>query len=105
AWDRMMDLNLKSAWLIARYAIPRMLESDGGSLVYVSSRAALHERAGQAAYAVSKSALLTLVEAISEEYRTQGIRPNAVLPGTIDTEANRSAMPDADHSTWTRPEE
>lgn len=105
AWDRMMDLNLKSAWLIARHAIPRMLERGGGSLLYVSSRAALRERAGQAAYAVAKSALVTLVEAISEEYRMQGIRANAILPGTIDTGANRKAMPDADHDAWTLPEE
>lgn len=105
AWDRMMDLNLKSAWLASRFAIPRMQQQGGGSLVFVSSRAALQDRAGHAAYAVSKAALLTLVEAISEEYRTEGIRANAILPGTIDTEANRRAMPDADHDAWTRPEE
>lgn len=104
-WDRMMDLNLKSAWLVARSALPHMLRQGGGSLVFVSSRAARQERAGQAAYAVSKSALLTLVEAIAEEYSGEGIRAYAVLPGTVDTEANRRAMPDADRSGWTPPEE
>lgn len=101
-WDRMMDVNLRSAYLVARAALPRLAE--GGSLVFVSSRAALRGRKGHAAYAVSKAALLTLVEAIAEEQKGRA-RANAVLPGTIDTPANRAAMPDAKHGTWTPPEE
>lgn len=104
-WDRMMDLNLRSAWLISRFAVPQMVSGGGGSLVFVSSRAAREVRSGQGAYAISKSALLTLVEALAVEYASEGIRANAVLPGTIDTEANRRSMPDADHSGWTQPEE
>jgi NAD(P)-dependent dehydrogenase (short-subunit alcohol dehydrogenase family) len=104
-WDRMMDLNLRSAWLVARFAIPRMLERGGGSLVFVSSRAALEQRRSRGAYAVAKSALLTLTEALAEEHGEDNIRVNAVLPGTIDTEANRLSMPDADHDRWTQPEE
>lgn len=104
-WDRMMDLNVKSAWLISRFAIPRMLEGGSGSLVFVSSMAAREVQERQGAYTVSKAALLTLVECLAAEYRTRGIRANAVLPGTVDTEANRRAMPDADHSLWTHPEE
>lgn len=101
-WDRMMSLNLRSSFLLARAAIPRM--GAGGALVFVASRAALSGRKGHAAYAVSKAALLTLVEAIAEENRG-GVRANAVLPGTIDTAANRAAMPGADASRWTPPEE
>lgn len=101
-WDRMMDVNLRSAYLVARTALPRLRE--GGSLVFVSSRAALSGRAGHAAYAVSKAALLALVEAIAEEQNGR-IRANAVLPGTIDTPANRAAMPDADPASWTPPDE
>jgi len=104
-WDRMMDLNLKSAWLVARAAVPAMVRGGGGSMVFVSSRAARVGRAGNAAYAVSKAALLTLVEAIAEEYRPEGVRASAVLPGTVDTEDNRRAMPGADHAEWTSPEE
>jgi NAD(P)-dependent dehydrogenase (short-subunit alcohol dehydrogenase family) len=104
-WERMMDLNLKSAFLVARAAIPALLRGGGGSLVFVSSRAAREGRAGSAAYAVAKSGLLTLVEAIAEEYAGEGIRANAVLPDTLDTEDNRRAMPDADRSRWTAPEE
>lgn len=102
AWDGMMSANLRSAFLVARAAIPRLQE--GGSLVFVSSRAALAGRKGHVAYAVSKAALLTLVEAIAEENRGR-IRANAVLPGTIDTPDNRAAMPDARHERWTPPAE
>jgi len=101
-WDRMMSMNLRSAFLVARAALPRL--EAGGALVFVSSRAAVRGRAGNAAYAISKSALLTLTEAIADENRGR-IRANAVLPGTIDTPANRAAMPDADASRWTPPEE
>lgn len=101
-WDRMMDVNLRSAYLVARAALPRLHE--GGSLVFVSSRAALTGRKGHAAYAVSKAALLTLVEAIAEEQKGRA-RANAVLPGTIDTPENRAAMPGANHDAWTTPDE
>lgn len=101
-WDRMLSINLRSAFLVARAAIPRMTED--GALVFVSSRAALRGRKGHVPYAVSKAALLTLTEAIAEEYRGR-VRANAVLPGTIDTPANRAAMPDAKHDAWTPPAE
>jgi NAD(P)-dependent dehydrogenase (short-subunit alcohol dehydrogenase family) len=101
-WDRMMDVNLRSAYLVARAALPRL--GEDGSLVFVSSRAALQGRKGHAGYAVSKAALLTLVEAIAEEQKGRA-RANAVLPGTIDTPANRAAMPDAKFGTWTQPAE
>lgn len=104
-WERMMDLNLKSAWLVARAALPRMVGQGGGSLVFVSSRAAREGRAGNGAYAIAKSAVITLAETIAEEYAPQGIRANAVLPGTIDTEANRRDMPQADHALWTPPDQ
>ncbi|HEU0012102.1 MAG TPA: SDR family oxidoreductase [Longimicrobium sp.] len=101
-WDRMMSVNLRSAFLVARAAIPRLHE--GGTLVFVSARAALKGRRGHVAYAVSKSALVTLVEGIAEDYRGR-LRANAVLPGTMDTPANRAAMPDADFTKWTPTEE
>ncbi|MBA2670015.1 MAG: SDR family oxidoreductase [Gemmatimonadetes bacterium] len=105
SWDRMMDLNLKSAWLIARAALPVMTSGGGGSFVFVSSRSALRERAGHVSYAVAKSALITLTEAIAEEYAGEGIRANAVIPGIVDTPRNRRGQPDADHSRWTSPDE
>ncbi len=104
-WERMMDVNLKSAYLLSRASIPQMVDGGGGSLVFVSSRAARTGRSGMGAYAVSKAGLLVLAETIAEEYRAEGVRANAVLPGTIDTPANRAGMPNADHDSWTPPEE
>ena len=104
-FQTMLQLNLTSAFLIARAAIPRMVERGGGSLVFVSSRSALERRSGNAAYAVAKAGLLVLAEAIAEEYGEAGVRANCVLPGTIDTPANRAGQPDADHSRWTPPQQ
>lgn len=104
-WEHMIDLNLTSAWLVARSALPRMVEQGEGSLVFVSSRSALRQRARHGAYAISKAALITLAETIAEEYGGRGVRANVVVPDTIDTEANRRAMPQADHSGWTPPEQ
>ena len=104
-WEAMMSVNLTSAFLLTRAAIPRMLERGGGSIVYVASRAAKEQRAGNGAYAVSKAGLLVLAETVAEEYGGKGIRANSVLPGTMDTPANRRAMPNADASRWTPPEE
>lgn len=103
-YDRMMDLNVKSAFLVARAALRSMLPEGGGSIVLVSSRAATDNPAGHAVYAAAKSALLALAEGMASEYRDEGVRVNVLLPSTVDTEANRAAMPDADTSGWTRPE-
>lgn len=103
-WSRMIDLNLTSAFLTARFAIPALLEKGGGSLVFVSSRAAYTPTPGQAAYAATKAALINLVGSMAAEYGAEGIRANVIVPDTIDTEDNRRALPDADYSNWTRPE-
>ena len=104
-WDRMMELNLRSAWLISSAAVPAMLRTGGGSLLYVSARRALEQRARFAAYAVAKAGLLTLAQAVAEEYGSEGIRANAILPDVIDTEENRRAMPDGGSENWTPPEQ
>jgi len=102
-WTRMLDLNMTSAYLIARFAIPVLLDRGGGSFVFVSSRAAFEGRANRAAYSASKAGLLSLAKSIAEEYGPEGIRSNVVVPDTIDTEDNRRAMPDADYSRWVQP--
>ncbi len=104
-WTRMVDLNLTSAYLVSRFAIPRLLDAGGGSFVFVSSRAAFEGRAQHAAYSATKAGLIALAAAIGEEYGSQGIRSNVIVPDTIDTEANRRAMPKADHRRWISPAE
>jgi NAD(P)-dependent dehydrogenase (short-subunit alcohol dehydrogenase family) len=102
-WSLMLRGNLDSAAHVCRAALPHLLR-QGGSIVAVGSRAAETGGAGMAAYAVSKVALHALVRVLALENRGRGVRVNAVLPGTIDTAANRAAMKGADRSSWTPPE-
>jgi NAD(P)-dependent dehydrogenase (short-subunit alcohol dehydrogenase family) len=99
-WGRMLRGNLDSAAYVCRAALPH-LRKQGGSIVAIGSRAAETAGSGMAAYAVSKVALHALVRVLAQENRAQGVRVNAVLPGTIDTPANRNAMKSADTSAWT----
>jgi NAD(P)-dependent dehydrogenase (short-subunit alcohol dehydrogenase family) len=97
-----LDINLTTAFLCCREAV-RKMGSGGGRIVNVSSRAALAPAGGALAYATSKGALNTFTSALADEVRRQGILVNAVAPSTIDTAANRAAMPAADHGHWAKP--
>jgi NAD(P)-dependent dehydrogenase (short-subunit alcohol dehydrogenase family) len=103
-FERQFTLNLRPAYLLAHAAIGRMLASGGGSIVCVSTRAAVRPFAGAAGYISSKAAVLAFVDALAAEYTRDGIRANAILPSVIDTPGNRAAQPDADHSRWVAPE-
>jgi NAD(P)-dependent dehydrogenase (short-subunit alcohol dehydrogenase family) len=96
-FEEQFRVNLRPTYLVTAAAIPRM---SSGTVVCVGTRAALRPFPGAAGYVASKAALLALVRALDSEYRDDGIRINAVLPSVIDTPANRSAMPDADHDAW-----
>jgi NAD(P)-dependent dehydrogenase (short-subunit alcohol dehydrogenase family) len=102
-WPSMLRTNLDTVANACRAALPH-LRRQGGSVVAVGSRAAETGGAGMAAYAVSKVAVHALVRVLALENAERGVRFNAVLPGTIDTPANRRAMPGADRSKWTSPE-
>jgi NAD(P)-dependent dehydrogenase (short-subunit alcohol dehydrogenase family) len=102
-WERMLRTNLDTSAHVCRAALPH-LRRQGGSVVAVGSLAAETGGAGMAAYAVSKVALHALVRILALENAGHGVRFNAVLPGTIDTPANRRAMPGADPARWTSPE-
>jgi NAD(P)-dependent dehydrogenase (short-subunit alcohol dehydrogenase family) len=104
-WEEMIEVNLKTAVLASQAAARQMVSRGGGAIVNVSSQAALGSGEKIAAYSASKRALLQLTEAMAAELRPAGVTVNAVLPSTIDTPANRRAMPDADVSTWTKPED
>jgi len=101
-WGAMLGANLETARVSLAALLPRLVAAKSGSIVAVSSRAAVRpwEAAGAAAYAASKAGLLALLEAAATEVRDDGVRLNAVLPSTIDTQANRRAMPGADFSKW-----
>jgi NAD(P)-dependent dehydrogenase (short-subunit alcohol dehydrogenase family) len=104
-WDLMMTMNLKSAFLISKHVIPQMVSSKYGKIMHVSSRTGLKSSGYDSAYAASKSGLIRLVESLSEEVKDSNINVNCIMPSTIDTEANRRAMPTADHSKWVKPQD
>jgi NAD(P)-dependent dehydrogenase (short-subunit alcohol dehydrogenase family) len=101
----MLDVNLVPGFLLARAAMPRLVEAGGGAYVGVSSRAALRPFGGAAGYIVGKAGVIAFVQALAAEYRDAGVRANCVIPSVIDTPANRRDMPDADHSKWVSPAE
>lgn len=104
-YQRMLDLNLRSCWTVARAAVPLMLRRNSGCIVNVASRSAIVASPGAAMYAASKAAALALFQSLAEEVRETNIRVNSVVPSIFDTPANRQAMPRADHSQWPTPED
>jgi NAD(P)-dependent dehydrogenase (short-subunit alcohol dehydrogenase family) len=103
-WDAMLRINLASVHATCRAALPHLLK-EGGSVVTVSSRSAETGGAGAAAYAAAKAAVVALTRALALENVDRGVRFNAISPTVIDTDANRHAMPKADRSQWTAPED
>ncbi|MGH8139109.1 MAG: SDR family NAD(P)-dependent oxidoreductase [Steroidobacteraceae bacterium] len=103
-WDRMYAMNLKTAVVATKAALPALLKSDAGRVINIGAGAAAKAAAGMGAYAASKSGVLRLTESLSQELKDRNITVNAVLPGTIDTPQNRADMPDADRSRWVPPE-
>jgi NAD(P)-dependent dehydrogenase (short-subunit alcohol dehydrogenase family) len=103
-WQRMLAMNLTSAFLLSQAVLPSMLERRQGRIVHVAAQAALEPFPGAAAYIVSKAGLVALIRTLSKELNGSGVTVNGVLPSTIDTPANRKAMPEADLSKWARPE-
>ena len=94
-WHRMIDLNLTSAVIACRAVLPAMRAARRGRIVNVSSRAVVPPAGGFIAYTVGKSAVIALTQALAQEERSHGITVNEVLPSTMDTPANRHALPDA----------
>ncbi|HEY4009184.1 MAG TPA: SDR family NAD(P)-dependent oxidoreductase [Acidobacteriaceae bacterium] len=103
--DRMLNLNLRAAYVLAQTVVPGMLKRGRGAVVNVSAKAALDHGAGASAYAASKAASLALMDSLAADTRGTGVRVNSVLPSIIDTKANRAAMPDAKFDAWAKPED
>jgi NAD(P)-dependent dehydrogenase (short-subunit alcohol dehydrogenase family) len=99
-WDRMRDLNLTSAFYVLRAAIPHLRKSGKGRIIVIGSLAAVEPLAGLGAYVTFKSALQMLVRTVAVENKDAGLTANVILPGTMDTPANRKSMANADFSKW-----
>jgi len=101
-FQRMLDLNLNSVFHILRATIP-VLRKSSGRIIAIGSRAAVEPGPGVGAYSASKAAMLSLVKTVAAENRDAGVTANVILPGTMDTPANRVAMPGADFARWVQP--
>jgi NAD(P)-dependent dehydrogenase (short-subunit alcohol dehydrogenase family) len=99
-WQRMLTLNLTTCYIGCRGVLPAMMQGRAGRIINIASRAVVPPRGGFLAYTVAKAGVIALTQALAEEARPYGITVNAVLPSTMDTPANRQAMPDADRSQW-----
>jgi NAD(P)-dependent dehydrogenase (short-subunit alcohol dehydrogenase family) len=99
------EVNLVSAAIVTKYAMPVLAERGGGAIVHVSSRVALEKWETAFSYSVSKLGVVRLVEAAAAEGREDGVRVNCILPSIIDTPANRAALPGARHERWPKPSE
>jgi NAD(P)-dependent dehydrogenase (short-subunit alcohol dehydrogenase family) len=102
-FQRMMDLNLNSLFHVLRATISVLRTGGSGRIIAIGSRAALEPGAGVGAYSASKAAMLSLMKTVALENSDAGVTANVILPGTMDTPANRSAMPGADFSKWVQP--
>jgi len=91
-FDRILAVNLRGPFLVAKFAIPHLLAAGGGSIVHMSSVCAVTVWEGDCAYDVSKAGLNMLSDHIAVEYGPQGIRSNTLMPGVIETELHRSVM-------------
>src|SRR5579859_638187 len=105
-WDKMFNLNLRSLVVPLRAVVPVMISQNFGRIVTTSSGSILRGGgAGIAAYAVSKGAVRQLTGILADELKDYDIHVHCVLPGTMDTEANRKSMPKADFSKWVKTED
>jgi NAD(P)-dependent dehydrogenase (short-subunit alcohol dehydrogenase family) len=103
-FEGMLRLNLRPTYLITQGVLPHLIAAGGGAIVCTSSRAAQHPFSGAAGYITSKAGVIAFADALHAEYARDGVRVNTILPGTIDTPANRAAMPSADTGRWSPPD-
>ncbi len=103
-WDRMLNMNLKSAFLCTREALRTMKGQPYGRIVLLSAMTGLFPSPGRAPYAISKAGVSLLTDIVGQEQKGSGITVNAIAPSIIDTAPNRASMPNEDHRQWVKPE-
>jgi NAD(P)-dependent dehydrogenase (short-subunit alcohol dehydrogenase family) len=103
AFDKMIDMNFRSAFLMMRAVLPHMRAQGSGRILAIGSKAAVEPAPMAAVYAATKAALVSLVRTVARENIDKKITANILLPGTMDTRANRASNPGADSSKWVQP--
>lgn len=102
AMEEMLQVNFWSAFLFLKKAFEAM-KNRGGKMIFIGAKAAVDYSAGMGGYIISKAALVAMARVMANEGKPYGISVHVIFPSIIDTEANRKAMPDADHSRWITP--
>jgi NAD(P)-dependent dehydrogenase (short-subunit alcohol dehydrogenase family) len=102
-FEKMLNLNYRAAFYIARSVLPRMRQQGSGRILAVASRQGVEPAAMTGAYSASKAALVSLIRTIALENKDRCISANTVLPGTMDTPGNRGGDAQADGSQWVQP--
>jgi NAD(P)-dependent dehydrogenase (short-subunit alcohol dehydrogenase family) len=102
-FQQMFAMNLNATFYLLRAAVPALRKSGAGRIIAIGSRAAVEPGPGVGAYSASKAAMVSLIRTVAAENHDAGMTANVILPGTIDTPANRKAMADADFSKWVKP--
>lgn len=102
-FEQMLDLNLKATFYLLRAVLPLMRKTGNARVIAIGSRSALEPGANVGAYSSSKAAMVSLIKTVALENKDTGLSANVILPGTMDTPGNRTAMPKADPSKWVQP--
>lgn len=104
SWQKMFAMNVLTAATITKAALEPLKASPAGRVVNIGAGAAVKADMGMGAYAASKAGVHRLTEALAVELAGTGVTVNAILPSIIDTPINRADMPDADYTTWVKPQ-
>jgi NAD(P)-dependent dehydrogenase (short-subunit alcohol dehydrogenase family) len=103
--ERMVSLNLRASYALAKAAVPVLIARKSGAIVNVAAKAAWDHAAGASAYAATKAAAVALMDSLAADLLGSGVRVNSILPSIIDTKTNRAAIPNADFAKWPKPED
>jgi len=104
-WDRMMDLNLRSAFLCSRSALRIMAKKKYGRIISISAMPGLNPSAGRGAYAISKSGVAVLTQIMADEVKGTGVTANVIVPSILATDANIRSSPGKGQARWVTPGE
>jgi NAD(P)-dependent dehydrogenase (short-subunit alcohol dehydrogenase family) len=104
-FERMLDLNLRSAFYSVRAALPHLKQAGWGRIILVGSRAAVDYPSGQAAFNIAKAGVVALGKSVAQELDGTGVTANVLMPSVIDTPATRESLPFADYVNWPTPDE
>lgn len=102
--QEMLTRNVTTTFNVLHAGVPRLKEAGGGSIVTIGAHSVLHPVPNRAAYSAAKSAVVSLTQSVAEEGRAHGIRANCILPGIIDTPANREWGAPEDIVQWITPQ-